>query len=119
VAAEPVAVYNLDGTGTPLLTGSPCDVNSDTCGTATGDVTCPSIRFSPTDPYRSLRVAGTLTITWDTGLVSTAAVSGRFIDGKPFLALSGASSRPIRSSASASTSARIRCQCFGCQDYER
>jgi len=104
-AAEPFAVYNLDGTGTALVTGSPCDVTTDTCGTAIGDVTCnvcvglpstgsfrltlPSIRFAPTDPFRSLRVAGTLTITWDTGLVSTATVSGRFIDGKPFLALSG------------------------------
>jgi rRNA maturation protein Nop10 len=105
VAAEPFAVYNLNGTGTPLVTGSPCDITSDSCGTAFGGVTCnvcvglpstgnfrltlPSIRFSPTDPYRSLRVAGTLTITWDTGLVSTAPVGGRFIDGKPFLALSG------------------------------
>lgn len=66
-----------------------CSVCVGLPSTGTFSLTFPSIRFLPTDPYRSLRVAGTLTIAWDTGLVSTAPVSGRFIDGKPFLALSG------------------------------
>lgn len=33
-AAEPFSVYNLNGTGKPLVTAIPCDITSDTtCGT--------------------------------------------------------------------------------------
>ncbi len=106
-AAAPVTVglYNLSGYGTPLTTGVSC---SDGCppASATASATCSiclaplpgsgdvsitftSSRLIPTDPYRIQKIAGTMSISWAGGAVSTADVTGRMTDSKGTLDLTG------------------------------
>jgi hypothetical protein len=74
--------------------------------TATGDATCsvcyplapvfgslsldlPIITTFPPSPCKVKTISGTLSVSWDSSLVSTASVSGRFVDDKPILTLAG------------------------------
>jgi hypothetical protein len=105
-AASTSAVYGLSGTAT--MYGSPigCVDCLPASSTASGSASCsvcfppgpvfgsftldlPTITTFPPSPCRVKTISGTLTISWDSGLVSTASVSGRFIDDKSILNLDG------------------------------
>jgi len=107
-ASTTTAVYSLNGSAT-MFGGSPIGC-IDSCfppsSTATGSASCsvclptgpvfgsfsldlPTITTFPPSPCRIKTISGTLSISWDSGLVSTTAVNGRFIDDKPILTLEG------------------------------
>lgn len=113
-AASTGALYSLTGTAT--MYGSPlgCIDCLPASATASGTASCsvcyptdpvfgsfsldlPTITTFPPSPCRAKTISGTLSITWDSGLVSSAPVSGRFIDDKPILTLEGSffSSDPV------------------------
>jgi hypothetical protein len=49
-----------------------------------------TINTFPPNPCKVKRLDGTLDVTWSDGATSTAAVSGKFVDGKSVLKFSGA-----------------------------
>lgn len=102
------AVYSLTGSATmygsaPLGCIDSCTPPS---STASGSASCslcylpgplfgsfnldlPTITTFPPSPCKIKTISGTLSISWDSGLVSSALVSGRFIDDKSILTLEG------------------------------
>ena len=107
-AASSTAVsYELAGTATTSGNLDSCTLDS--CffsSTASGMATCsvclsgkPSsgsfsltastVRTFPPNPCRIKSISYMLDVTWDTGQTSSAAVSGKFMDGKSILTLSG------------------------------
>jgi len=106
-AASPAtAGYALSGTATMTPGTGFCLDCLPPSASATGTATCslclpgkpgagtftldlPAITTHPPNPCRIKTISGPLSATWDTGQTSTATVSGRFIDGKPILTLTG------------------------------
>jgi hypothetical protein len=99
-ATSTTVEYSLTGTATVAPSSCIDCLFSDT---ATGAATCslcspdsgslsldlPTFTAYPPSPCRIKAISGTLSVAWDSGLTSVAAVSGHFKDDKPILILSG------------------------------
>jgi hypothetical protein len=74
-------------TATGTATCSACPVGKPSSGSFSLDLS--TITTYPSKPCQIKSASGTLNIVWDTGQTSTVSFSGRFVDGKQILKLSG------------------------------